>query len=45
MDLNILKTLGQIAGIGGLALGVLLILFREVIRKRDLPGPYQSTSL
>jgi hypothetical protein len=27
------RTFGQIAGIGGLALGVLLVLFREVIRK------------
>lgn len=35
---DILKTAGQIAGIGGLALGVFLILFREVIRKNIFPN-------
>jgi hypothetical protein len=41
MDAALLKTLGQIAGIGGIALGVVLILFREVIRKNIFPtlGP------
>ena len=33
MDLQVLRTLGQIAGIGGLALGVFLLLFRAVIQK------------
>jgi len=37
MDLETLKTVGQIAGIGGIALGVLLIVFREVIRKAIFP--------
>lgn len=37
MDLNTLKMLGQIAGIGGIAFGVFLILFREVIRKTIFP--------
>lgn len=40
--MDILKTVGQIAGIGGLALGVFLILFREVIRRKifpELPKP------
>jgi uncharacterized membrane protein YidH (DUF202 family) len=37
MDAEWLKTVGQIAGIGGLALGVFLILFREVIRKSIFP--------
>jgi len=37
MDLTILKTMGQIAGIGGLSVGVLLLLFREVIRKNIFP--------
>ena len=32
-----LKLVGQIAGIGGLALGVLLLVFREVIRKSIFP--------
>jgi hypothetical protein len=37
MDLELIKTVGKIAGIGGLALGVLLILFREIIRKKIFP--------
>lgn len=37
MNQEILKTVGQIAGLGGIALGVLLILFREVIRKNIFP--------
>jgi hypothetical protein len=35
---EILKTVGQVAGIGGLALGVILVLFREVIRKNIFPN-------
>jgi hypothetical protein len=37
MDTELLKTVGQIAGIGGIALGVFLILFRELIRKSIFP--------
>lgn len=37
MDTELLKTVGQIAGIGGIALGVFLLLFRELIRKSILP--------
>lgn len=37
MDTQILKVVGQIAGIGGLALGVLLLLYRELIRKDIFP--------
>ena len=37
MDVSLLKTAGQIAGIGGLSLGVLLILFRDIIRKNIFP--------
>ena len=33
MDNTILETLARIAGIGGVAVGVLLILFREVLRR------------
>lgn len=33
MDDALLKSLGQIAGIGGLGLGVVLLVFREIIRK------------
>ncbi len=33
MDTDVLKTIGQIAGIGGLALAVFLLLFRDIIRK------------
>ncbi len=34
---DFLEPLGQIAGIGGIALGVFLILFREIIRKSMYP--------
>jgi hypothetical protein len=37
VEAEILKTVGQIAGIGGLALGVLLIVFRDIIRKNIFP--------
>src|SRR5215213_9191974 len=37
MDAEVLKTVGQIAGIGGLALGVFLLLFRDIIRKNIFP--------
>lgn len=37
MDAEILKTVGQIAGIGGLALGVFLLLFRDIIGKKIFP--------
>lgn len=33
MEASVLKIVGQVAGIGGLALGVLLLLFRQVIAK------------
>ena len=34
MDTNILKIVGKIAGIGGLALGVFLIIYKEVLRNK-----------
>ncbi len=37
MDADLLKTLGQVLGIGGLGLGVFFLLFREVIRKSVFP--------
>lgn len=37
MDADVLKVVGQIAGIGGLALGVFLLLFRDIIRKNIFP--------
>jgi hypothetical protein len=37
MDASVLKVVGQIAGIGGLSLGVFLLLFREVIRLKIFP--------
>ena len=37
MDAEILKIVGQVAGIGGIALGVLLLVFRDVIRKKIFP--------
>ena len=37
MDADVLKIVGQVAGIGGLALGVFLRLFRDIIRKNIFP--------
>src|SRR4051795_10037192 len=37
MDAQLLKTVGQAAGIGGLALGGFLLLFRDIIRKNIFP--------
>lgn len=37
MELEVLKTVGQIAGIGGISLGVFLLLFRDIIRKKIFP--------
>lgn len=38
MDATLFETLGQIAGIGGVALGVFLLLFRDVIRRNIFPN-------
>jgi nitrate reductase gamma subunit len=38
MEMELLKTVGQIAGIGGIALGVFLLLFRDIIRKKIFPA-------
>lgn len=37
MDAELLKIVSQVAGIGGIALGVLLLIFRDVIRKKIFP--------
>lgn len=37
MDAELLKSVGQVSGIGGIALGVLLLVFRDVIRKNIFP--------
>ncbi len=37
METELLQALGKIAGIGGLALGVFVLLFQEVIRKNIFP--------
>ena len=37
MDTELIKTVGQVAGIGGVALGVFLLLFRDLIRKQIFP--------
>jgi len=34
---DVLKIVGQAAGIGGLALGVFLLLFRDIIRRNIFP--------
>lgn len=47
MEAELLKTVGQVAGIGGIALGVFLLLFRDIIRKKIFPPlpPRQSFQL
>jgi len=37
INAEILKIVGAVAGIGGISLGVLLIVFREIIRKNIFP--------
>ena len=37
MDVGILKTLGGVAGIGGAAIGMILLVYREIIRKNVFP--------
>lgn len=37
MDIEVIKVVGQTAGIGGLALGVFLLLFRDLIRRNIFP--------
>lgn len=37
-EYTILEKLGQVAGIGGIALGVFLLIFRDVIRKNIFPN-------
>lgn len=37
MDAEVLKVVGQVAGIGGLAIGVFLLLCRDIIRKNVFP--------
>ena len=38
VDPEILKTVGQVAGIGGIAIGALILIFREIIRKNIFPN-------
>ncbi|MBC7572373.1 MAG: hypothetical protein H7319_21975 [Spirosoma sp.] len=38
MDVNILKTVGQVAGIGGIAIGMIILVFRDVIRRNIFPN-------
>ena len=44
MEPNILRIAGQVAGIGGLALGVFLLLFRQFIRQRIFRALNQKQS-
>ncbi|WP_106791158.1 hypothetical protein [Aquimarina sp. Aq78] len=41
---SIFKTISAVAGIGGVSLGVLLIIFKEVIRKKIFPKLDRSQS-
>src|SRR4029453_11586714 len=37
MNADLMKTLGEIAGIAGISVGVLLLVFRDIIRKEIFP--------
>src|SRR5689334_1511523 len=43
MDAETLKVVAQVAGIGGVALAVLLMVFREVIQKNIFPNLSQDS--
>lgn len=47
MEARILEIVAPVAGVGGIALGVFLLLFREVIRKNIFPKlkPEQATRI
>src|SRR5258708_11061824 len=38
MDAGIFKTLGATAGLAGLAIGLILLLYREIVRKNVFPA-------
>jgi hypothetical protein len=38
METELLKAVGQIAGLGGIALGVFLLLYRDIIREKIFPS-------
>lgn len=38
MDATLLETLGKIAGVGGISLGLVVLVFRDVIRKNIFPS-------
>jgi hypothetical protein len=42
METTLLKSLGQIAGIGGIALGVFLVLLKNILKKLKVPGLKQA---
>ncbi len=45
MEPTLFKILAQIAGIGGISLGVLLLLFRDIIRKNIFPSSKANNRL
>ena len=44
MDLEIVKVVGQVAGIGGLSIGFVILIFRDIIRKNIFPSLTKSQS-
>jgi hypothetical protein len=38
MDVQVFRTLGGIAGLAGLAIGMILLLYREIVRKSIFPS-------
>jgi hypothetical protein len=45
MDINVLRTFGQVAGLAGLSVGVVLLLFRDGIRKNIFSSLTREHSL
>ncbi len=45
MELETIKIFSQVAGIGGISLGVFLILFRDIIRKNIFPNKFKNEEL
>ena len=44
MDVQLLKTVGSIAGVAGIALGILLLIYTEIIRRPSLSKLGQKNS-
>jgi len=44
LDIEVLKTFGQVAGLAGISIGVLLIVFRDILKKKIFANLTKSQS-